>query len=164
MRKTIKVVCALLIVCLSANAQEENPIEPSWGSQVEVNYISLNKKSSYGWYAASEYGSRFAPKTIHHLVMVEGGAVFRLHKATVFLLGIGGEYSFIEKRAFFLGNSTIENDHIGIGCKYIFMPNACNFEITALKYFTINHIKLGAGGGYLSKDKIPIVKLAVLFD
>lgn len=162
-----KVLIILIVSAFSTSVfAQEDPIEKEnfqWGGQAEISYIRLLNSQKTGWYAATEYGVRVAPNTTTSTCMLEGGLVYRVYKKAFVLLGAGTEYSFTEKHFAPIINTAFESQSFGIGVKSIFEDKYV-VEITAIKFFTFGEFRLGIGGGYTSKENVPLVKIAVPFE
>ena len=159
-----KILIILIVSAFSASVcAQDDPIPKEnfqWGGQVEVSYIRILKSQKNGWYIAAEYGLRVAPNSTASTSMLEGGIVHRLNKKVFVLLGAGTEYNFTEKEFAPLLNTSIETQSFGIGVKSIFEKKYV-IEITAIKFFTFSEFRFALGGGYTSKEKVPIVKIVV---
>ena len=166
MKKLLIAIFVIIITPSVIYAQENTKTEkkdPSWGGQVEINYVSIGKKEKIGWYGAAEYGARFAPNTVNSAILAEGGMVTRVHKKSIFLAGAGIEYSYTEKKIFPLINTAYENEALGLGIKYIFESEGV-FEFTAIKFIVIGDFRFAIGGGYTTKEKVPLLKIAIPFE
>ena len=162
--KKLVLIFFVLTFSSSVFAQEELPKQNfQLGGQVEIAYIRILNSQKFGWYTAAEYGVRLAPNQTTSTSMLEGGVVYRLYKKTLFLLGAGTEYSFTERHFVPMINTAIESQKYGIGIKSIFEDKYV-IEITAIKFLTVGEFRIGIGGGYTSKENVPLVKIAVPFE